>query len=189
MATRFPSRPKRLVVKLYGSEHILGTFQSSIHCDIRTLIDSFNRVVKNRGRKIELCVDRVADVEAALGDCEDAPYRSLAELRDAVQQWRGDSRAKGDAAGINAYYNRSRVAGYTEKLAGPQEALSLRCAELAGLLPTSGTAGTPPRSGPLLIDLGCGSALSAAPLERAGCAVVGVRETASNHRVHPASNH
>lgn len=179
-----PQQPriKALAIKLYGSEQHLGDFPTSLHTDIRTVVMGIERALSTRGRPVVLPAPRLAAVEAAL--LSTGAYCSIAALHTAVAGWRRESRASVDTAAINKYYDGWRTAGYTEKLALPQEVLTLRCAELlGGLIPpnhgsTTGAAINDDRLSskpkPLLLDIGCGSGLSSLPIQRRGCAVLGI---------------
>ena len=162
-----PLRLRPLQARIFGTSRELGTLPTSLHSDVLTTVLALTRDANERGKPIHLSEERAAAVDAALRD-GGVFSGGAAELAATVATWRSAQRADGDADGINAYYDAYRAEGYTAALAGPQDTLTRRCAELTGL--ELGSDGAPP----LLLDLGCGSGLSIVPLERRGCKVLGV---------------
>lgn len=157
------SKVRELLVPLYSEERRLGRLHTALHTDARTVVSALAREVSGRGKPIKLAPERLARVDAALR--EDGAFEGIPALRDAIRTWREDSRLKGDAQSINAYYDAQRTKAYTEKLVRPQAVLATRCLELSGLDSSDS---------PLVLDLGCGSGLSIEPLQRKGCTVIGV---------------
>ena len=172
------SKVRELLVPLYSEERRLGRLHTALHTDARTVVSALAREVSGRGKPIKLAPERLARVDAALR--EDGAFEGIPALRDAIRTWREDSRLKGDAQSINAYYDAQRTKAYTEKLVRPQAVLATRCLELSGLDSSDS---------PLVLDLGCGSGLSIEPLQRKGCTVIGgicfTPPTHFSHMSHP----
>ena len=159
-------RTRELFVQIYGVQRSLGSIPTALHCDVRTTVLALLREVNGRGKAIALSADRAAAVDAALQAGGEPAAMGVQTLRAQIATWKREMRGEADAAGINQYYDAYRASGYTAAMAGPQEALSVRCMELAAL----------PRAGAssLVLDLGCGSGLSTLPLAQRGCTPIGV---------------
>ena len=159
---------RELTLPIFGTQRSLGSIPTSLHTDARTTVLGLVRDANEKGKPIALPPDRTAAVDAALR--AGGNFDGIASLATAIATWRRELRADVTADGINEYYDKWRAEGYTERLGGAQEALTMRCAELAGLEPSSSE---PPT---YLLDLGCGSGLSVLPLQQrhGPCAVLGL---------------
>ena len=164
MCTMDRSRP--LVVHILKASRDLGTLPTALHSDAHTLILGLVRNATGRGKPLALPPPRADAVDAALRKGGKYPG-GVEELAAAIGAWQRELHCEGTAEGINSYYDAWRAEGYTAALAGPQEALTLRCAELAGRAPSASRHGS-------LLDLGCGSGLSMQPLHGAAGALLGV---------------
>ena len=137
-----PPAPKMrpLSIKLFQKERLLGELPTTIHTDVRSVVTGLEREANGRGRPVVLPAARLDAVEVALR--AGGVFDSIASLRAAVVGWRHAARAKVDAPAINAYYDEWRTVGYTQSQTVAQETLTMRCAEIGGLLSSAdGTAG------------------------------------------------
>lgn len=171
------TRKRQLTVQVFGATRTLGELPTQVHSDALTAVTKWIREATGRGRPVQLAPARMLAVDTALR--EGGVFVGGAdELAGAISRWHHEQRQEGDAEGINIYYDAFRAEGYTRALVGPQETLTLRCAELVGVLLATQTqaSGLPGSAwqGPLVLDLGCGSGLSMRPLSARGCAAIGI---------------
>ena len=153
-------RTRSLVVSIFGSPRDLGVLPTTLHSDVRSTVLGLTRLANGRGKPVLLPEARASAVDVALRAGGQFPGGTL-QLKESIVAWRTALRANCDAEGINRYYDAWRAEGYTAALAGAQEVLTLRCAELGGMHVSERDAR--PR---LVLDLGCGSGLSILPLEQ-----------------------
>lgn len=160
-------RSKELVVKLFGEEHILGTFPTRLHSDLLHLVEMLRR-----GKLPRLAAERLSALEAALA-LPDSLCTSVTQLRQQIEVWREGGRRAFDA---DRYYDGDRAVGYTEHNRGPQQTLARRALQLCSLA-TESTASmegaTLEKESLLAVDLGCGSGLSTAESLRLPMQTVG----------------
>jgi len=161
------ARERDLVVTIFGEERNFGKFPTHLHSDFRHLVEMLRR-----GKQPRLALERLAPLEAALATPA-SMFKSISELRSQLQVWSLGSQRTFDA---DSYYDKERVAGYTEHNQGSQEALAKRALQLCSV------STAPPKASisnekqcdilerehtcMLAIDLGCGSGLSTAPAHR-----------------------
>mmetsp|Transcript_34374 Transcript_34374/g.67688 ORF Transcript_34374/g.67688 Transcript_34374/m.67688 type:complete len:441 (-) Transcript_34374:7-1329(-) len=161
-------RMKDLLVPLFGADRQFGAFPTTLHSDMRHLIEMLRR-----GKQARLDEQRMARLERALAD-DGAKFKSILELRSQMEEWRAESQRAFDA---NAYYDASRAKGYTDHNRGSQEALTLRALQFSSLKTDRRRDSSAVADGLLAIDLGCGTGLStgvAAALPATSLAVIGV---------------
>jgi len=159
---------KDLLVPLFGADRQFGAFPSTIHSDMRHLIEMLRRGIQAR-----LDEQRIARLERALAD-DGAKFKSISELRSQMEEWREESFR---AFNADAYYDASRAKGYTDHNRGSQQSLTERALQFSSLRTDGRRDSSSVADGLLAIDLGCGTGLStgvAAALPAVSVAVIGV---------------
>lgn len=153
-----------LIAAADGSTRTVGTFPTALHSDVRAVILGLKRALRGKGRPVQLSPERIAAVERALA--AGSEYATLADLRDAIATW-SSGYALNDAEAINRYYDARRADAYSAHNAHTQRTLARHALQM---LPTL------PRTGELVLDLGCGSGLSSATFGTAapGAFTIGV---------------
>lgn len=158
---------KRLEIEIFKQRTPIGTFDSSLHTDIRTCVLKYVRAFRKRGRTVHLSASRMNAVDDALKRDGADGCRSLEQLREVVRKCQ--SSFSTSASFIEKYYDADRADGYTRHNAHPQKVLTSRVLELAGCGTMRNVKQTK-----IALDMGCGTGLSTHVVQDHGFAVIGV---------------